>query len=487
MKKSVAIILLLLAMLLSLLAAAGGRTAEIRLDHIVVPDFDMPYHGVAVSGRDYLYLVAPVGPAAGIFNGSGQQRYHGGNSDILVLQYDAGMEKVLAAIVVGGSGDDLSRAMAIDRKGNVYITGSTSSPDFPYTGGSRGKPVGEKSFFVFKLDPGLRRVEACRRLATGDGLALAVSGSGEVAVAGRVAAAEIAVNGHQSGFNGGESDVLLALLSNNLRDVLAATYLGGSSWELPRAVTFDREGRVAVAGFTDSPDFPTTAGTFDRNLSGTGGDGFVAVLGAGLDTLVASTFLGGSDHDVVHALADGGQGAFLLAGLTASSDFPGTSGRKFGGGLADAFVGRLTGELGSLQGMTLLGGSGRDWAFSLLAGSTGKVFIAGDTDSADIAGPGFLAGTDPDRAAVAFVAEAAPDLKNIQVYQDALPGVSLRVPLLALHADGGVTMAVVAQGAGPGLFLLVRPVRFEAGAKAAFGSGSSLESPPPAGQRLIPD
>ncbi len=106
--------------------------------------------------------------------------------------------------------------------------------------------------------------------------------------------------------------------------------------------------------------------------------------------LAASTFLGGpggsSGEDRATALKVDGQGNILVAGETASSDFPTTTGaydETYNGGLYDAFVAKLSSNLNTLQAATFLGGSDDDSASALALDGQGNVVVAGETRSTD--------------------------------------------------------------------------------------------------------
>jgi hypothetical protein len=109
-------------------------------------------------------------------------------------------------------------------------------------------------------------------------------------------------------------------------------------------IAVDEDGRAYVTGFTESSNFPTTAGAFDTSFNG--GDVFVTKLNASGSALAYSTFLGGTSFqsDEGQDIAVDGMGRTYVTGTTSSADFPTTQGafdRTFNGGLDDAFVTKL--------------------------------------------------------------------------------------------------------------------------------------------------
>ena len=168
--------------------------------------------------------------------------------------------------------------------------------------------------------------------------------------------------------------------------VLASTLLGGSGEEGFHSVcvAVDGAGYVYVAGVTDSTDFPTTDGALDTSHNGDR-DFFVSKLDPGLETLIASTYIGGSGREFSLSMVVGGDGSIYLAGVTDSRDFPTTpDSYDVSGGYGNDFVVfKLDGGLTTLQASTYLGGTGRETAarsFLALDGN-GNVYITGYTES----------------------------------------------------------------------------------------------------------
>lgn len=185
----------------------------------------------------------------------------------------------------------------------------------------------------------------------------------------------------------GVQDAWVARLSPDLRTLEQATYLGGSSAEQGDAVAIDpATGDVLVAGFTESSDFPGTAGGVQPQLAGPS-DVFVARLSADLKTLRQATYLGGSAEESEALLGiaiDRNSGNVVVVGTTSSNDFPGTAGgaQPAGDGkhLGDGFAARLSGDLKTLIRATYVGGAGQDRVYDVVIHpSTHDVLVAGDS------------------------------------------------------------------------------------------------------------
>jgi hypothetical protein len=177
------------------------------------------------------------------------------------------------------------------------------------------------------------------------------------------------------------------------------TYLGGSGYDVifPGALSVAPDGRVALAGQTGSNNFPTTAGAFQPNSSGTGGvnsDAFVAVLSANGSTLLYSSYLGGTGGgfgDWAHALSWDGSGPVYVAGYTTSSNFPVTPSAVDAtyNGAGDCFLSLLDPALSgsaSLVYSTYLGstnGAHEEGVQAIDVDSGGVVTLVGSTWGSD--------------------------------------------------------------------------------------------------------
>jgi hypothetical protein len=179
--------------------------------------------------------------------------------------------------------------------------------------------------------------------------------------------------------------------------ILQATYLGGRGDDIAIALAIHpTTGEVYVAGWTNSKDFPQTAGGAQRRCNNCvndpenpSGDVFVARLSKELTQILQSTYLGGRYSDDAHALTIHPQtGDVYVAGRTDSEDFPKTTGgaqAAHRGRLDDdAFVARLNKELTQILQSTYLGGKGADEANAIaIHPTTGEVYVAGGTGSTD--------------------------------------------------------------------------------------------------------
>ncbi|WP_309495854.1 SBBP repeat-containing protein [Mechercharimyces sp. CAU 1602] len=225
---------------------------------------------------------------------------------------------------LGGFESDCGLGIAVDRSNFSYITGSTNSSDFPITSGAFQTiyPGGQFSIFLSKMNP------------TGTSL-------------------------------------------------VYSTFLGGNMSDIANSISIDREEAVYLTGVTDSSNFPVTSGAFQTRVNDI--DAFVTKISPTGDSLLYSTFLGGSNFDSANGIAVDTEGFAYLTGFTASNNFPTTSGALQTGlkGSTSAFVSKLNPTGTTLSYSTYLGGNGMDNGESIVLNDAGEAFLTGFTSSTD--------------------------------------------------------------------------------------------------------
>jgi RHS repeat-associated protein/uncharacterized repeat protein (TIGR01451 family) len=230
------------------------------------------------------------------------------------------------ATYLGGSSFEQGLAIAVDASGNAYVTGSTYSTNFPLS------------------------------------------------------------NPFQPSLNGG-ADVFISKLNATGSALVYSTYFGGSAayiYEKGSGIAVDSAGNAYIVGQTDSSDFPTTVGAFDRTFHGGNSpiDAFVTKLNPAGNGLVYSTYLGGNGEDAGLGIALDSLGNAYVTGYTNSTDFPTMNAfqASFGGGITDVFVTKLNVAGSALVYSTYLGGSGNDQGLAIAVDSSGSAYVTGITD-----------------------------------------------------------------------------------------------------------
>jgi hypothetical protein len=309
------------------------------------------------------------------------------------------IDPLLASTYLGGSEWDESSSIALDTSGNIYVTGRTNSSNFPTTSGAYDTSYSYGDVFVSKLDSGLTSLLVSTFLGGSgneSGYSLTLDTHGNVYVTGRTNSSNFPTTSgaYDTSYNSGAYDVFISKLNSELTSLIASTYLGGSGPMADRSnsLTLDTSGNIYVTGQTGSTNFPTTSGAYDTSFNGGndyGGDVFVSKLNGELTSLLASTYLGGSEGDYGSSLALDTSGNVYVTGWTRSTNFPTTSGvydtsfSDSGYYSYDVFVSKLDSGLTSVLASTFLGGSGGDTGYSLALDTSGNVYVTGWTGSTD--------------------------------------------------------------------------------------------------------
>lgn len=292
---------------------------------------------------------------------------------------------------LGGSFDDRAFGLALDGAQNVYITGQTSSTNFPLVSPLQTKLSGSRDAFVAKLSySGSTLLYSTYLGGTGVdvGNAIAVDSAGEAVVFADTTSTNLAATaGACQSKPGGAQDTFVAKLKPAGNALAFLTYLGGSGIEHSAAVKIDGGGNILLGGYTWSTNFPVAAAW--QAHSGGGQDGFVTKLSPTGGNLLFSTYLGGSggsagEPEEVNALAIDQLGNVIVGGTTSSANFPVTLGavQTLLGGQTDGFLTRFNGN-GLLLNSTYVGGALGDAIAAVAVDFRGDVYATGTTASLD--------------------------------------------------------------------------------------------------------
>ncbi len=289
---------------------------------------------------------------------------------------------------LGGTGTEIGRGIAVDAAGNSYLTGLTTSADFPVTTG--GPIAGADDVFVAKLAPdGQSLVYATYLGGTGSdqGQGIAIDAAGHAYLTGSTTSADFpAVNALQPAIGGVGTDAFVARLNADGTALIYATYLGGNLPDGGTGIAVDEDGHAYVVGTTRSPDFPVRHGV-QPMLAGTAPtpDAFVSKLTPSGTALVYSTFLGGSALEDDVAIAVNRRGHAFVTGMTMSGDFPVF--RPFQPTAVqvttEAFVTKLSKDGSAFVYSSTLGGSQADLARDIAVDASDRATVVGVTTSTD--------------------------------------------------------------------------------------------------------
>ena len=283
---------------------------------------------------------------------------------VFVTKIDPTGTSVLYSTYLKGSSNDYSNAIAIDASDDVYITGWTTSSDFPVVNGFQNSlnDLVSGNAFITRIDTtqsGAAQLVYSTFLGGGAnttahngdvGAAIAVDRFGVAYVTGQTDSDASTVpfpttpGAYQSFLASVRGDAFLSAVDTNRvgpGSLVYSTYLGGSppnpandnGWTIGDyglGVTADDSGNAFITGATvsggDTP-FPTTENAYQNYLKSPNGNAFVseiATRSCGHQSLVYSTYFGGSSSggDLGVSIALNGSGKIYVAGETSSPDFP---------------------------------------------------------------------------------------------------------------------------------------------------------------------
>jgi uncharacterized protein (TIGR03437 family) len=250
---------------------------------------------------------------------------------IAVGKLDPTGSTLLYSTYLGGTGSDSVSGIALDSTGDVYITGSTNSQDFPVTAGAL-----------------------------------------------------------QTSLQSSVSNSFVAKLNTTGDKLIYATYLGATSFAYTDRIRVDGSGNVYVLGGLQSPGYPVTPNAFETTY--TLGAGFLSKLNADGTALVYSTFLSTPPSTLflatnahppstfdIDAAGNAYVAGMMGSGFSVSSD---ALQPCYGGGGDDIFVAEFSAD-GALARATYLGGSNIENTYAIAVAVDGTLVLMGNTSSAD--------------------------------------------------------------------------------------------------------
>src|SRR5438128_871140 len=354
--------------------------------------------GIAVDAAGNAYVTGrTLSTSFPTTPGAFQVTFGGGFFDAFVTKLNGDGSALVYSTYLGGSVDDRGNAIAVDAAGNAYVTGSTSSNNFPTTSGAVQPTCGISGgdAFVSKLnETGTTLVySTCLGGSGGQfGSGIAVDVAGNAYVTGQTTSPNFptTLGAFQPSPHGGIAHAFVTKVNPTGTGLVYSTYLGGSGIDLGNGIAVDVAGNAYVTGFAGSTDFPTTPAAF-QTARASSSDAFVTKVNPTGTGLVYSTYLGGNADDAGFAIAVDVAGNAYVTGRTNSPNFPTTLAAfqpTFAGG-GDAFLTKLTPTGTGLVYSTYLGGSlagslgggSIDQGFGIAVDVAGNAYVTGRTQS----------------------------------------------------------------------------------------------------------
>ena len=310
----------------------------------------------------------------------------GGRLDAFVMKVDSTGSTILSAMYFGGSLDDEGHRIALDNSGSVYITGYTSSPDFPIVNGFQTRLGGKKDAYIMKIDNAVSQILFSSYLGGAQDdtpFGLFVDTNNNIYVSGTTSSTNFPLVSPLIGsFGGGLGDAFVTKFSPD-GSMIYSTYLGGRGNDLSFDVTADTDGNAYVVGYTTAA-LPNIV----RALYGTASDpeqAFLAKLSPDGSTLTNFLYIGGFGIDeAIRVLLDANQN-IIISGYTSADNFPVQNAiQPLNGGAAnsfDIFLLKLLPDLSDIVFSTYIGSDGSESAPGLTVDPDGNIYLAGFTSS----------------------------------------------------------------------------------------------------------
>ena len=367
--------------------------------------------GVYTDDEGNIYIVMEtnsndLNTTEGVF-----QANKSGGKDIYVAKFDANGELVFATFI-GGSSTEFEKDFKVDAEGNIYITGLTASPNFPTTDNALIKNLsGSQSAYLAVLSADGKTLKYSTYLGGSKvdrGWALVIDDEGHAFVQGITNSIDFPVtdNAYQKDKDGidwnentssddidfqNSFDIFISEIDTNSGELVYSTYFGGRGADSTYGSLTVKDDIVYFAGTTTSIDFPTTPNA-NRTVRNVGeADSFIAAINITNNTLLYSSYIGGSKTDDGEALIISDDGFLYYVGDTWSDDFPTTANayQKTYGGVGDSLSGgdifamKFDTSDWSIVYSTYIGGNADEGGRAIALDKNGNLIIGGMSQSSD--------------------------------------------------------------------------------------------------------
>jgi hypothetical protein len=293
---------------------------------------------------------------------------------------------IYSTFLGGTSSDDRGSDIWMDQdSGDVVVTGTAGSSDFPSTPGAYNTSSnGGQDIFVVRLAANGSNLIFGTFIGgsgTDNGVAVELDDAGRVYVTAGTSSADFpTTSGVFNATNGANGDVAVFRLSENGSFLEWSGVFGGSGWDNVRDLVLDNTtSDVVVAGFSQSNNISVTAGAYSTTLSGST-DGFVARIRSDGSQLLNCTYIGSTGVDDLMSVRVNSTGYVYVSGYTEGNDWPATFDgyQNVSGGSRDVVCAILSGNLSVLHTATYVGGAGNDYG-GWMAMSDERVALVAET------------------------------------------------------------------------------------------------------------
>ncbi len=276
-------------------------------------------YGIATDGRGNAYVTGLTYSTD--FPTKNPIYGYSGYGDIFLTKI-ASNGNITYSTYFGGTNNDYAYGIAVDPSENVYLTGATYSTDFPVKNPVKERGGLWDSFLV-KINSEGKQVILSSFIGGSDndyGTGIAVDPLENVYITGYTSSPDFPTQNPLQESNAGNYDTFVTKISTSENSILFSTFIGGGSEDFGRGIAIDSNGNVYIAGETYSTNFPTHDPIQESNAGYW--DAFVVKINLDANVFVYSTYLGGSGNDYARGIAVDSLGNAYLTGYTSSSNFP---------------------------------------------------------------------------------------------------------------------------------------------------------------------
>jgi hypothetical protein len=307
----------------------------------------------------------------------------GASVDAFLVRIDPVAAALTFSTYLGGNEYDMIRGIAVDSAGSAYVTGTTFSwSGFPVTSGVI-KPVqsgGDAFISKFSANGELLLSTFFGGSERDEGRGIELGSKGEIFVSGTTTSLDFpTVNAQQPIYGGGNGDAFLAKLNPSASKIEFSTYAGGSGEDWAYGIKRDRDGTIVMGAFSFSADYPVLAAA--QVIHGGDRDGVLSRYDA-TGKLLFATYHGGSGMDDLRDIALDPAGNIYFSGYTQSEDFPVTD-RSVFGGVQDGVYSKFSRDGKLLESSYLGGATAAEVMHGPVRDMDGALVFSGWTGSSD--------------------------------------------------------------------------------------------------------
>ena len=317
---------------------------------------------------------------------------YNGHGEAYLLKLSAEGNSLIFNTYLGGASTDFGNGLFIDSFYNVYVTGHTTSSDFPtvnaYDASINDQNVSDGDVFISKFSAAGDSLIFSTFLGGNGydtGLDLAADPSGNVYITGWTESTNFPVVMYYDSSLWGGSDAFVAKLSPGGDELIYSTYLVSRDEDSGTGIAVDQSGHAYVVGVTDSTGFPLS-NAYDGSFGGEL-DAFLTKFALNGRSLVYSTYLGGFRREVAFDVCLDSIDCAYVTGYSGSSNFPIFN--PYDGSISgcDVFITRFSVPGNNIMFSTFLGGSGFEEGHRIAVNDFGDIYVAGYTYSNDFYSP----------------------------------------------------------------------------------------------------